>query len=274
MCIIEPGWECDNSLMPSVCNTVCKDGVLTPPEMCDDSTNLLIGCTDTCTTSLPGWTCTPGTPGSTCSTICGDSTYISFTEGCDDGNTIAGDGCDPACLIEPGWACVPDANNKSICTPPCGDGFNVLPTECDAGSSPGCLEDCSGVNPCYDCIGGDAVSPKICTYKCSDATLSFPLGDDLMCSKGDCTSLCGNGKVSITELCDDGSYDENGCSDDCQSGRSGFDCTGGSPTSATICKEICGDGLNVGIEVCDDGNTMSGDGCSGDCKQFETDWNC
>ena len=30
--------------------------------------------------------------------------------------------------------------------------------------------------------------------------------------------------------------------------------------------EICGDGKNLGQVECDDGNTVSGDGCSSDCK--------
>jgi len=75
-CMIESGWSC-SSTAPSICTTICKDGVLTPPEICDDSNNPLIGCNSTCNGSLNGWTCTPGTPGSTCLTTCGDSIFIS-----------------------------------------------------------------------------------------------------------------------------------------------------------------------------------------------------
>ena len=82
-----------------------------------------------------------------------------------------------------------------------------------------------------------------------------------MCFEGECITLCGDGLLSSGETCDDGSWDENGCTGNCKGIRPGFKCTGGSDTSATTCVEICGDGLNVGNEVCDDGNTVSGDGC-------------
>jgi len=39
------------------------------------------------------------------------------------------------------------------------------------------------------------------------------------------------------------------------------------------CPEICGDGLDFGQYQCDDGNTISGDGCSKECK-LERYWSC
>jgi len=90
-----------------------------------------------------------------------------------------------------------------------------------------------------------------------------------MCAKGKCISLCGDGKLSDSETCDDGTWDNIGCNEDCTEARPGFNCTGGTNSTATQCKEICGDGLNVGEEVCDDGNTIDGDGCKGDCKKIE-----
>ncbi len=36
----------------------------------------------------------------------------------------------------------------------------------------------------------------------------------------------------------------------------------------TVCREVCGDGRRV-REECDDGNTVSGDGCSQECKVEE-----
>jgi cysteine-rich repeat protein len=38
---------------------------------------------------------------------------------------------------------------------------------------------------------------------------------------------------------------------------------------ASFTPAVCGDGVAVGPEVCDDGNTISGDGCSGDCLTIE-----
>jgi cysteine-rich repeat protein len=39
-------------------------------------------------------------------------------------------------------------------------------------------------------------------------------------------------------------------------------------------REWCGDGELGPGEVCDDGNTLSGDGCSGDCKTIEPGYFC
>ncbi len=45
------------------------------------------------------------------------------------------------------------------------------------------------------------------------------------------------------------------------------------PTAGGQCVEICGDGIHLGAAECDDGNTLSGDGCSSDCK-IEPDFVC
>jgi cysteine-rich repeat protein len=93
-----------------------------------------------------------------------------------------------------------------------------------------------------------------------------------------CKTICGDGKVFPPEACDDGNtVDGDGCSHDCTMIEAGWSCTGGSPTSPSVCTPICGDGLRVGPEReigrCDDGNTMDGDGCSHDCK-VEPGWMC
>ena len=68
------------------------------------------------------------------------------------------------------------------------------------------------------------------------------------------------------EDCDDGNLiTADGCSDLCTV-DSGFECTGGSPTSADSCGVDCGDAIKVShIEECEDGNDVSGDGCSSTC---------
>ena len=38
--------------------------------------------------------------------------------------------------------------------------------------------------------------------------------------------------------------------------------------------DVCGNSVRSADEVCDDGNTVSGDGCSGDCKTVEPGWRC
>jgi len=39
-------------------------------------------------------------------------------------------------------------------------------------------------------------------------------------------------------------------------------------------QRVCGNNVLTSDEVCDDGNTVSGDGCSGDCKTIEPGWQC
>ena len=83
-----------------------------------------------------------------------------------------------------------------------------------------------------------------------------------------CNTVCGDGLlIAPEESCDDGTNFNigNGCSSTCLSSLTGWNCTGGSNISATICLPICGDGLIIGNETCDDKNTISGDGCSSTC---------
>ena len=50
----------------------------------------------------------------------------------------------------------------------------------------------------------------------------------------------------------------------------GWSCTGGSSTTASICNTICGDSILVGPEICDDG----GVGCLFDCSGSKATYNC
>ena len=103
-----------------------------------------------------------------------------------------------------------------------------------------------------------------CVNKCENTGFGTPT-DGWTCASGECIYLCGDGKVAAMETCDDGTNDENGCTENCKGVRDGWSCTGGDVSSSTTCSELCGDGLNVGSEKCDDKNTKSGDGCSSDC---------
>jgi cysteine-rich repeat protein len=51
----------------------------------------------------------------------------------------------------------------------------------------------------------------------------------------------------------------------------GFKC---SDAESHVCSTACGDSKRAGNETCDDGNTISGDGCSADCKTVEPGWTC
>ncbi len=75
-----------------------------------------------------------------------------------------------------------------------------------------CNSLCSGPVDGWVCSGGDIQSPSICSPK------------------------CGDGKVIGNEKCDAGS--KLGCTEDCLSNLSTYECIGGNSTSATICTLI------------------------------------
>jgi len=78
-------------------------------------------------------------------------------------------------------------------------------------------------------------------------------------------STCGNGFKESGETCDDGTpLNNQGCKSDCSGNISGWSCTGGSTTTASICNSICGDGILVGNETCDD-NSPNSAGCNSSC---------
>jgi fibro-slime domain-containing protein len=76
-------------------------------------------------------------------------------------------------------------------------------------------------------------------------------------------AVCGDGKITDTEGCDDGNTASgDGCSATCQA-ETGFNCmVAGAPCVKIL---YCGDGILTAPEVCDDGNTKGGDGCNGTC---------
>ena len=85
---------------------------------------------------------------------------------------------------------------------------------------------------------------QLCTGTCSavemdaEATISIRVG---------CTAICGDGKIDLDELCDDGNTESgDGCSE--------------------LCIPECGDGTMSAGEECDDGNTDPGDGCDAQCR--------
>ena len=91
---------------------------------------------------------------------------------------------------------------------------------------------------------------------------------------------CGNGVLDPNELCDDGvppaqkvgpSAIDTGCNAFCQI-EANFLCP--TPGQPCVDQRVCGNGVLTSDEVCDDGNTVSGDGCSGNCKAIEPGWQC
>lgn len=243
-CHREEGWSCPTPNEPCLPPPYCGDAELdlVAGEACDDGNSEGgDGCSADCTEIESGYICP--SPGEPCqdTTQCGDG-RVTGEETCDDVNDDPDDGCHD-CVIQKGYTCPYPA---AKCVPKCGDGLIILNEECDDGNTEdgdGCTsicewEDgfvCSGEPPDYNCratICGDGIIEG--TEGCDDSNGNMgdgctPLCDlEPDCSKGACTSICGDGLLltSMGEECDDGNInDEDGCSSDCKVETTlGFEC--------------------------------------------------
>jgi cysteine-rich repeat protein len=224
--------------------SICGDGLIQLPEICDDGNRISgDGCSDDCDSTevcgngirdigeecdgnkVSGDSCQP-----TCTlAVCGDGFVDLPREVCDDGNRIDGDGCSSTCLS----------------TETCGNGVRDLSEECDDGNVVGgdvCQADCK-LPRCGD---GVTDSPR---ENCDDGNETDGDGCSARCR----TEECGNQIRDIGEECDDGnvvSADE--CQDNCK-------------------LPVCGDGVVDASkgERCDDGNRVDLDGCNELCTSTE-----
>jgi fibro-slime domain-containing protein len=140
--------------------TGCGDGIVTPPETCDDGNTISgDGCSSTCQIEPQdpdgnGWSC-PQAGGPCTKTVCGDGT-LEGNEQCDDGNDLPFDGC-YKCRKEP--SC-PNGTCLSIC----GDGIISPGEECDDGnnvSGDGCSATCKLENvPGISCTNVTSAPPS------------------------------------------------------------------------------------------------------------------
>lgn len=240
--IIEPPEECDdgNAFLLDGCDRQCRieqvfsadlcgNGVLDPGEECD-----VRGRKDTALCSV---NCTLKKQASS---YCGDG-VVTAGEQCDDGNTAAGDGCSPGCRIETAMS------RESLL---CGNARRDPGEECDDGNRTD-GDGCSGA--CFWEYGslGDGIVQHAIGEQCE------PASSDVPCTIHGRFSLphCGNGVLNLREECDEGSGNANVpgalCHTDCS--RAG-----------------CGDSILDSGEECDDGNVVSGDGCSRTCNRERT----
>jgi fibro-slime domain-containing protein len=288
------------NLSASVCQPVCGNGIVTPPEQCDDGANNGAGygkCQPDCT-----W-----------GPRCGDA-IVNGPEQCDDGvnqssySLMKMGGCAPGCVLPPycgdgmvqaqdGEQCDDGKNDGSYgtCTPTCqrapwcGDGI-VQPAygeQCDDGKNDGTYGTCApGCKLAPRC--GDGIVQMNFGEGCDDGMNNGKAGDP--CSTN-CKPVgtCGDGVVEPPEQCDDGTNDGGygqcapGCVygprcgdgvvqkpyEQCDDGTN----AGGYGQCAPGCVlgPHCGDGVvQPGYEECDDGaqNGMPGDLCSSACKKL------
>ena len=183
--------------------------------------------------------------------MCGDGLIVG-TEICDDANAFDNQGCLSDCtgsLI--GWTC--NGVSSSTCSTNCGDALAVGTEQCDLGLLNDIANGCSvlcEVVPGWTCIINPDFS-STCTIQINE---------------------CGDELVTGDEICDEG-MDSIACPT-CTEVTEGYECTGGSETSASVCNSVCGDGTRTEDEACDDGNSSSGDGCSSLCDEMESGYDC
>lgn len=250
----------------------CGNGVVQPPEDCDDGNNDdFDGCTALCQVEY-GYDC-EGSP-SLCGS-CGNGSRQGAEE-CDDGNLAEGDGCSAGCKVENGWLCA--GEELSACAPPANGGSSIggpvymyglfwyisaPKTTCD-----NLCADLGGVN-----LANLAVDlwPDNCDAPEADdvSTWFFENDNPADWTGPDATSRyhLGYGFQGKTYFgkCADPTHDSHdgvfpGESADTSYKRN-IVCTCFMPEP-----ESCGSGqLDVG-EECDDGDGVDGDGCSRFCS--------
>lgn len=156
----------------------CGNGILDPPERCDDADNTSDdGCSRECLVEY-GWECPRA--GVSCSLVstCGNG-VIEGAEICDDGNREDSDGCSANCMeIALGWRCSPVAYGG--CQPICGDGQIVGDEASDCRLVPRCGD--GVIQPAEDCDPG--------------------LSEPIPYGKGGCTGAC-----RTAPYCGDGNLD-------------------------------------------------------------------
>ncbi len=237
------GAQWDLGAYEYVLTSVCGNGALEPPEVCDSgAANGMYGaCNATCTAMGPR---------------CGDA-MMNGPEDCDDGNTSNTDSCLNTCVAAS-----------------CGDAFVLAGSEaCDDGNgsnTDACLDTCvaascgdafvrTGVEDCDDGNGSnsDACLTTCVEASCGDGFIEAGVEqcDDQNASNTDaCLNVClaascGDGFLRPgVEACDDGNL-------------SNTDACVGACVVAT-----CGDGfIQTGQEACDDGNLVDTDACRNSC---------
>ena len=273
------------------CGTpTCGDSKVRGNEACDS----VLGCDDTTCQAKYGYVCDATT--NTCTRQCGDGMQDE-TEACDDGNTIDGDGCSKNCEIEPYWECNPTYKNDtthpdSVCKPKCGDGFIYKGfEECDGGENPaesvklGCI-DCK-IAKGYVCVNNEAGTTISCSATCGNGVVGIDEKcDDGNTSDGDgcsssciieegyacessvitlnnfksiCSPICGDGKITGTEDCDDKNTNAgDGCSSDCKF-ELGYTCSG---VPSVCTRDVCtvtldGSGYEVTQPKCKGSDSLS-----------------
>ncbi|MFH1759089.1 MAG: DUF4215 domain-containing protein [Patescibacteria group bacterium] len=251
-----------DSCMCEIPPAECGDGIVTPPEECDDNNNIDgDGCSATC--QIEGGMC-----------VIGDGIINTPDENCD------GDGdCGGICVSSPlEWQDFCHMEPIDDCTSfYCKvDGTECVPAFDDEG-----MEDYCSIRK---------IEPRCWNIFCKWADKSTCDPDTCMCELPE--PECGDHVIDPPEQCDDGNRtDGDGCDKNCKDetgkkvcgdgevNQPEEECDEGTADTATCDRDCtlvaCGDNHvnTVAGEQCDDGNTNNNDGCSASC-QWESATGC
>ncbi len=271
----------------SVCDPVCGDGSILPPEVCEAGMTadcgtigqFLSGDTAPCADDCAGYNTAYCT-----ATLCGDGlkegnefcdTDMTSCETLGDYNKYLYARCNTNCS---GYEMSDCANGTILC----GNGIPEALEQCDDGnntSGDGCSSRCKTEGATAVCGNGTKEGAE----QCDDGNKVN--GDG--CSAGcllETTPVCGNGTKEGSEECDDGNkVNGDGCSAACLNEDPNAVCGNGTKESGEACDDgnltpgdgcepnctvtpvECGNGIKETGEQCDDGNKNNGDGCSAAC---------
>lgn len=222
-CKSEPGYVCSGA--PSVCETLCGDGIVAGSEKCDDGAMPDWDYFGVCCSNLscevhPLCECAGGSP-SVCAPKCGNG-VLDPGEECDDGNDYGYDNCRYQCK-----------NNI------CGDGtINSGVEQCDGGL--GCNNQCQ----LSDCFENPDYPLSNAQAKKSGDECGTPL-DGLYCNGfGACVDHCMDNAQTEDETGVDcgGSCGSNKClGESCDPASDGVDCPGGAMqcVDGVCCNTAC-----------------------------------
>lgn len=287
--IVQDGEDCDlgdkNGALEygeGACTSSCKnagfcgDGMVqTPQEQCDPNHPLANGgCSDTCKVK-PGYMCNAvsgecvedsGNYEQGCGSIHPNTGKPWIDEALGEECDQPGQGCSDACKAESGYKCIKSPKPCSECSAEIGSQCKKL--NCGDG-----ILDPDGYEECD--LGANNGKGLGCTASC-EVESGYACKTDTT-GKTTCDTVCGDGIRTADEECDAGAKNgqaDSGCSSVCTI-KDGAYCKSnalGQTSNCTVGK--CGDGKIGKGEVCDDGNTVSGDGCSADCKAVESFFRC
>lgn len=234
-------------------------------------------------------------------TVCGNG-RLEPGEACDDGNRTDGDGCESTCQPTDGagggavgGGRAGGAQGGGAAT---GGGASAGGTTTGGGSTAGGMTGggaMAGGAAAGGSTGGGAAGGDVAGGAGGGSTTG---GGDAGTGGGAVpdagTDVCGDGRRTGRELCDDGNADDtDGCTAMCAisaarpfcgdgtvnpvDGGAPEACDDGNLVSGDGCEvdctvtvpatpnNVCGDGVRRGAELCDDGNTTTNDGCETDC---------